>query len=545
MDFYNICCTFLSLLVVFGIEFRTTRTVTINTDCGIEVQKSTSLNYGYIDWDGANYNGSINCSYVIALAPWERVRLTFLKFRLPSTTQNCTSGYLQVGTSGEMGARLCSERDVALPRTRVIRGKSAWVSYYSSAAENDAFMIKYEVENETACDRTLTLGSSASTANLPILSSHDNPRNTSCTIRLVAPHGQLIRLSFRQGARSVSNSFSKESQQGLTIPGILDGNSASCKAAKGIIRFGNHLDRMSDNFPSSFRLCKDFVPLEYVSRGNTLWIDFRENSAFNETNLSIEYEVLPKVTCTDQQFKCSAVQCVDKARVCDGKVNCKNGLDEYCDHDRKSPGCFLCEDGNCIGPKKPFYAFDADKPLWWLCDGYSHCNDGTDERADVCRRLRGRHDSLFYCQPKTARNRGNYTVAILKRFLCDGIEHCYNGEDERHPSCQKKKGKSHFRAEWVYVPLAAFALLTLGIATIYFSGKSSKRRSGENGDYLVPSVVVNSADDGEESESEHLEGSAEETQRTTGKCGKAGKKKTWLNRFMSRPPTIQQIETAT
>lgn len=56
---------------------------------------------------------------------------------------------------------------------------------------------------------------------------------------------------------------------------------------------------------------------------------------------------------------------------------------------------------------------------------------------DVCLRLRGRHESLFYCQPKTNKN---VTVAILKRQLCDGVEQCYYGEDETHLSCRKKPG---------------------------------------------------------------------------------------------------------
>ena len=42
--------------------------------------------------------------------------------------------------------------------------------------------------------------------------------------------------------------------------------------------------------------------------------------------------------------------------------------------------CFRCGDGSCIRPTLPRYDDDWGKPLWFLCDNVEHCKDGTDER---------------------------------------------------------------------------------------------------------------------------------------------------------------------
>lgn len=47
------------------------------------------------------------------------------------------------------------------------------------------------------------------------------------------------------------------------------------------------------------------------------------------------------------------------------------------------PACFECADGRCINPVLPVYDEDFEKPLSFLCDGYNHCADGTDERKGI------------------------------------------------------------------------------------------------------------------------------------------------------------------
>ena len=46
-----------------------------------------------------------------------------------------------------------------------------------------------------------------------------------------------------------------------------------------------------------------------------------------------------------------------------------------------SEPCFRCGDGTCILPSLPRYHDDWGKPLWYLCDNVEHCTDGTDERS--------------------------------------------------------------------------------------------------------------------------------------------------------------------
>ena len=46
---------------------------------------------------------------------------------------------------------------------------------------------------------------------------------------------------------------------------------------------------------------------------------------------------------------------------------------------QSSPVCFLCDNGKCIQPSLPVYNVERGMKWWWLCDGYKHCADGTDE----------------------------------------------------------------------------------------------------------------------------------------------------------------------
>lgn len=76
------------------------------------------------------------------------------------------------------------------------------------------------------------------------------------------------------------------------------------------------------------------------------------------------------------------------------------------------------------------YDEDFEKPLSFLCDGYNHCADGTDERKDMCYRTKSKVSDLLTCVPMDTRFGINTSVTMWQDRVCDGVPHCVNGQDE-------------------------------------------------------------------------------------------------------------------
>lgn len=180
-----------------------------------------------------------------------------------------------------------------------------------------------------------------------------------------------------------------------------------------------------------------------------------------------------KTNCTqlgDDAFKCDANQCIRKSLICNGLVNCDNGLDEslevcvgspcnesefrcklshqciprswVCDHqadcdDRSDEDdcdeCieFKCNNSVCLEQQK-------------VCDGVNDCGDFSDEQH--CERCRA---DEMYCPPKGC---------LAEARICDGIVDCFNGPDEM--GCEKATNENHRMNETVMCGAGEFHCVT-------------------------------------------------------------------------------------
>lgn len=242
----------------------------------------------------------------------------------------------------------------------------------------------------------------------------DNVGIPKCTIRLRTENGYLLRLNIKY------------------VPDI-----SGC--AKSYLHIGNDAFRTDVDSLTSYKFCDVIWDLEIVSRGHYLWIVYNNSGNVKHSRESpeINVQVLKKVpSCPDSFFRCSPVQCIPRDRVCDKKIDCQNRRDEYCLFSPSSngvpdkPACFECADGRCINPVLPVYDEDFEKPLSFLCDGYNHCADGTDERKDMCYRTKSKVSDLLTCVPMDTRFGINTSVTMWQDRVCDGVPHCLNGQDE-------------------------------------------------------------------------------------------------------------------
>lgn len=139
--------------------------------------------------------------------------------------------------------------------------------------------------------------------------------------------------------------------------------------------------------------------------------------------------------CRGGAFFCDG-HCIRASRRCDGVRHCEDGADEqHCPANLRAVAvmdkdgenvvtrreCFDCGNGRCVPPSVK-------------CDGVDDCGNAKDEKrcfAPVCTDGRGRNCVTTKCSDQGLPCRSGYRCGRLK-WACDGFPHCDAGSDEQH-----------------------------------------------------------------------------------------------------------------
>ncbi|XP_037775106.1 serine protease nudel-like [Penaeus monodon] len=184
------------------------------------------------------------------------------------------------------------------------------------------------------------------------------------------------------------------------------------------------------------------------------------HSLFTKENLNTIFRILatpdmsiPTVPDFCESDTCASGVCIGQDMMCDMKLDCPDLTDELptcpahlslCTPDKEMEIC-VCEDGMMQCPDKVCVPFDK------VCDGISHCLDGSDEVNCTCiehlRRvdLRKVCDGIIDCNDQEDEKycgcsesskfrcyNSSSQACIDDELVCDGKNECENGEDENH-----------------------------------------------------------------------------------------------------------------
>ncbi|XP_046549518.1 uncharacterized protein LOC124259417 isoform X2 [Haliotis rubra] len=227
------------------------------------------------------------------------------------------------------------------------------------------------------------------------------------------------------------------------------------------VHIGNDGKRINEASMTSYRFANGSFQEEIVSRQNYLWIVFKMSS-------------LPEVF---------HINVFSSVRV----------------PPRDSP-CFLCSDGVCIRPQIPRYSLDYGKTLWYLCDGVRHCPDGTDERKDICYRIRGKKLGTISCIPNDITYHHSNPVMMWNNVVCNGERDCYHGEDESEDLCPTNVDDDVFQINpgaVVFATVFLVAVVAVAVAIFMYG-----RRNGRRGDVGPSQGYPTSSTDFSQSEPE-------------------------------------------
>ncbi|VDI04223.1 Hypothetical predicted protein [Mytilus galloprovincialis] len=286
--------------------------------------------------------------------------------------------------------------------------------------------------------------------------------------------------TFDHASTIFTHQFSSSCKMFITYPGLRLRATIVYKPIKrgcqhGYLSVGNDKYRPDRASLTSYQFCDHTENVEIVSRSNVLWVMITRR--FDQiVEGHIEIQSSKPAFCHSSQFECSPIQCIPMTSLCDNVKDCDNGKDEYCDSD-DSDRCFLCEDGECISPTLPRYHYNWGKPFWYICDGFKHCKDGSDEQEDRCKEPWSLGSDLHSCMTDFP----GKSFLTWDKHKCAKKENCFPADDCLHNSVLHRIDSTSI----AIVVCAFFVVFVFAICFIVKSGKKRKRRK-------QPSVRISS-----------------------------------------------------
>uniref|UniRef100_A0A8D2LJ70 Suppressor of tumorigenicity 14 protein homolog n=1 Tax=Varanus komodoensis TaxID=61221 RepID=A0A8D2LJ70_VARKO len=151
---------------------------------------------------------------------------------------------------------------------------------------------------------------------------------------------------------------------------------------------------------NNVKYCGHRENLVVSSQTNQITVRFHSDSSFVDSGFQAEFLSYDSNDPCPGRFSCPSGNCIDKSRLCDGWLDCRDGADERnCTCTEKQ---FQCQNGWC-------------KSKFWVCDGVNDCGDNSDE---------------LQCQCPADNFKCSNGKCIPGPQKCDGKDDCGDGSDE-------------------------------------------------------------------------------------------------------------------